>query len=182
VCWRTRVSPVRSRARDRLRAGFLSALVRFHALERFAGALVRLLGAGDCRDGSAVEGSVAFLRGGWGPFGDDRIRVGWMVEWCLLLVEDVSAQVLGSLVVVELGLVCVAAVLSETQFGLAAIDRGGRSTVIVIGAGAVGVERYLCFVEALLVAVGADLFAFGDALVEVDQCLFLVEFALLAGS
>jgi hypothetical protein len=135
VCWRPGLA-VHSRARDRLRAGFLSALVRFHALERRLGALVRLLGAGDCRDGSAVEGSVAFLRGGWGPFGDDRIRVGWMVEWCLLLVEDVSAQVLGSLVVVELGLVCVAAVLSETQFGLAAIDRGGRSTVIVIGAGA----------------------------------------------
>jgi hypothetical protein len=60
-------------------------------------------------------------------------------------------------------LVCVAAVLSETQFGLAPIDQGDRGTVI--GAGAVGVERYLCFVEALLVAVGADLFAFGDALV-----------------
>jgi hypothetical protein len=69
----------------------LSALGRFHALERFVGALVRLLGAGDCRDGSAVEGSVAFLRGGWGRLGDDRIRVGRMVEWCLLLVEDGSA-------------------------------------------------------------------------------------------
>ena len=60
---------------------------------------------------------------------------------------------------------CVAAVLGETQFGLAPIDRGDRGAVIVIGAGAVGVDRCLCFVEALLVAVGADLFAFGDALV-----------------
>jgi hypothetical protein len=82
---------VYSRARDRLRAGFLSALVCVYALERFVGALVCLLGAGDCRDGSAVEGSVAVLLGGWGRFGDGRIRVGRMVEWCLLLVEDGSA-------------------------------------------------------------------------------------------
>jgi hypothetical protein len=47
-----------------LRGGFLASLVRFNALKRFAGALVRLLGAGDCRDGSAVEGSVAFPCGG----------------------------------------------------------------------------------------------------------------------
>jgi hypothetical protein len=55
-------------ATNHLRGGLLSALVRFHALERGLGALVRLLGAGDCREGSAVEGSVAFLRGGWARF------------------------------------------------------------------------------------------------------------------
>jgi hypothetical protein len=142
----------------------LSALIRFYALKRRLGALMRLLGAGDCCDGPAVEGSVTFLLS-WERFGDDRIRVGRMVEWCLLLVEDVPAPVLGSLVVVELYLVCVAAVLGETQFGLAPVDRGDSGTVIVIGAGTVGVERCLCFVEMLLVLVSADLFAFGDALV-----------------
>jgi hypothetical protein len=160
----------------------LPALIRFHTLERLFSALVCLLGTGHGRHGSAVEGSVAFLRGGWGRFVDARIRASGMVEWCLLLVEDVSAQVLGSLVVVELYLVRVAAVLSETQFGLTTINRCGRGTVMVVGGGAVGVERYLCFVEALLVAVGADLFALGDALVEVHERLFLVEFQLLAGS
>jgi hypothetical protein len=150
---------------DRLRAGFLSARVGFHALERFVGALVRLLGAGDCRDGSAVEGSVACLCDGWGRFVDDRTGIGRMVEWCLFHVEEVLAEVQGSLVVVELGLVCVVAVLSEIQFGLTRIDRGGRGMVIFIGGGAVGVERYLGFVEVLLVAAGKDLFAFGDALV-----------------
>jgi hypothetical protein len=141
---------------------------------------VRLFRAGNGRQGSPVEGSVAFFRGDRGRF-NDRICVGRMVEWCLLLVEHISAQVLGSLVVVQLCLVGVAAVLSETQFGLTTIDRGDRGKVIVIGGGAGGVERSLCFVEALLVAVGTDLFAFGDALIEVDQCLFLVEFVLLAG-
>jgi hypothetical protein len=129
--------------RNGFRTGFLSALEPFHPPERFVGALALLLGEGDCRDDSAVEGSVA---------------------WCLLLVEHVLAEVLGSLVVVELGLVCVVPVLSETQFGLTTIDRGDRGMVIVIAGGAVGVERYLCFVEALLVAVGNDLFASGDAL------------------
>jgi hypothetical protein len=111
-----------------------------------------------------------------------------MVEWRLLFVEDVSAQILGSLVVVQLCLVCVAAVLGETELRLAPIDRGDRRTVIgaggagATGAGAVGVECYLSFVESLLVAVGPDLFALGDALVEIDQCLFLIELVLLAGS
>jgi hypothetical protein len=156
-------------------------VVRLHALKGLDGALVRLFRAGDGRHGSPVKGSVAFFCGGRGRF-NDWIRVGRMVERCLLLVEDVSAQVLGSLVVIQLGLVCVAAVLSETQFGLAPFGRSDRDKVMVIGGRAVGIERDLCFVEALLVAVGADLFAFGDALVEIDKCLFLIEFALLTSS
>jgi hypothetical protein len=147
-------------------------------LKGLDGALVCLSGAGDGREGSPVEGSVAFFRGGRDRF-NVRIRVGWMVERGLLLVEDVSAQVLGSLVVVELRLVCVAAVLSETQFGLPPLSDSERYKVIVIGRRAVGVERDLCFVEVLLVAVGPDLFTFSDGLVEIDQCLLLIEFALL---
>lgn len=157
-------------------------LVCRDALERLVGPLVGLFCAGDGRHGSPVEGPVAFLRGGRWGFGDDAIRIGRMVKRFLLLVEDVPAQILGSLVVVELCLVCVAAVLSETEFGLTRIDGRDPGEVMVNGGRAVGVERYLCFVEALLVAVGPDLFAFGDALVEVDQHLFLIEFALLAGT
>ena len=105
-----------------------------------------------------------------------------MVERCLLLVEHVSPQVLGSLVVVQLRLVCVAAVLSETQLGLPPLGEGDRHEVVVIGGRAGGIERNLGLVEVLLVTVGADLFTFGDALVEIDEGLFLIEFALLTSS
>jgi hypothetical protein len=159
----------------------LSVLERFDPLDRLVGALVCLFRAGDCRDGSAMQGCVSFPRGDRTRLGDGRTRVGRTVEWCLLLVEDVAAQVLGALVVVELRLVCVAAVLGETQFGLTSIDRSSLGIVMITGAGPVGVESSLCFVDALLIVVGADLFTFGDALVQVDQCLFLVEFVLLAG-
>jgi hypothetical protein len=83
----------------------------------------------------------------------------------LLFVEHVSAEVVGSLVVVELCLVGVAAVLGEAQFGLTLIDERQRGEIISVGCGAVGIERQLCFVEAMLVAVSAGLFALGDALI-----------------
>jgi hypothetical protein len=151
-------------------------------LERLVGPLVRLLGARDGRHGSAVEGSVALFRGGWGRFRNARTRVSRMIKRFLLLVEDVSTQVLRSLVVVKLSLMRVAAVLGETQFGLTPIGSGNRGKVSVVGRRAVSVECDLGFVEALLVAVGPDLFALGDALVEVDKRLFLIEFSLLTSS
>jgi hypothetical protein len=164
--------------REHLRACFFSVLVCIHAPKGLDGTLVRLFRAGDGREGSPVEGSVAFFRGGRGRF-DDRISVSRMVEGCLLLVEHISAQVLGSLVVVQLCLVCVAAVLSKTEFGLTPLGRSNRHEVSVVGGRAVGIKRDLCFVEALLVTVGPDLFAFGDALVEIDKRLLLIKFALL---
>jgi hypothetical protein len=177
----SRASVGTSGGAGRFTCGVSSVLVGFYALECFIGALVCLFGAGYGRHCSAVEGSVALVRSRWGRFVDARLRVGRAVEWGLLLVQDGAAQVVGSLVVVELHLVRVAAVLGETQFGLTTIDRRDRGTVMAIGGGAVGIERYLGFVEVLLVAVGPDLFALGDALVEIDQCLFLVELALLTG-
>jgi hypothetical protein len=39
-------------------------------------------------------------------------------------------------------------------------------------AGGLLASSALCFVEALLVAISADLFALGDALVDVDKRLF----------
>jgi hypothetical protein len=59
----------------------------------------------------------------------------------LLVVEHVSAEVVGSLVVVELCLVGVAAVMCEPEFGLALIDAGERGGIIFVGCGGVGVER-----------------------------------------
>jgi hypothetical protein len=156
-------------------------LVCIHAPKSLNGALVRLFCPRDGCESSPVEGSVAFVRGHRGRF-NDWIRVGRMVERCLLLVKDVSAQVLGTLVVVQLRLMRVAAVLSETQFGLAPFGGRNRYEVIVIGGRAAGIKRNLCFVEALLVAVRTDLFAFGDALVDVHKRLFTVEFRLLAGA
>jgi hypothetical protein len=166
----------------RLPGCLLSALVRFDALKRLVGPLVRLLGARDGRHGPAAEGSVALFRGDWRRFRNARVRVSRMIKRFLLLVKDVSTQVLSSLVVVKLGLMRVAAVLGETQFGLTPIGRVNRGKVSVIGGRAVSVQCDLGLVEALLVAVSPDLFALGDALVEVDKRLFLIEFSLLTGS
>jgi hypothetical protein len=168
-------------SRHQRRACFFSALVCLHALKGLDGALVCLFRARDGCQRSPVQGSVAFFCGGRGRF-DDWIRVGRMVERRLLLVEHVSADVVGSLVVIKLCLACVAAVLSEAQLGLTPLGRGDRDEVVVIGGGAVGIKPNLCFVEALLVAVGAGLLPFGDALVEIDKRLFLIELALLASS
>jgi hypothetical protein len=156
-------------------------LICIHALKGLDGPLVRLFRPRDGCESPPVEGSVAFVRGGRGRR-KDWIRLGRLVERCLLLVKDVSAQVLGSLVVVQLCLVCVAAVLSETELGLAPFGRGDRYEVIVISGRAAGIKRNLCFVEALLITVSADLFAFGDALIDVYKRLFSVEFRLLAGT
>ena len=81
-----------------------------------------------------------------------------MIKWFLLLIKNVATCVLRSLVVVELSLTCVAAILGKTQFGLAPIGRGDRGKIIVVGGRAVSVECDLGFVEALLVAISADLF------------------------
>jgi hypothetical protein len=136
-----------------------------------------LLGPGDRRQGPAVEGSIACLGSCREHLRDDRFR---LVKRRLLIVEDVSAEVLGSLVFVELCLVCVASVLSQTQFGLAQVGGRMRGRIVFVGCTAVSVEGQLSFVDALLVAVGTNLLAFSDALVQIDQRLFLVEFVLLA--
>jgi hypothetical protein len=86
-------------------------LVCVHAPKSLNGPLVRLFCPRDGCESSPVERSVAFVRGHRGRF-NDWIRIGRMVERCLLLVKDVSAQVLGTLIVVQLCLVCVATVLS----------------------------------------------------------------------
>jgi hypothetical protein len=65
---------------------------------------------------------------------------------------------------------------------LAPFGRSDRYEVIVIGGRTAGIKRNLCFVKALLVAIGADLFAFGDALIDVHKRLFSVELRLLAGT
>jgi hypothetical protein len=136
-----------------------------------------LLGPGDRRQGPAVEGSIACLGGCWEHLRDHRFRV---VKRRLLVVEDVSSEVVGSLVFVELGLVGVAPVLRQTQFGLAQVGGRLRGRIVFVGCTAVGVEGQLSLVEALLVPVGTNLLAFSDALVQIDQGLFLVEFVLLA--
>ena len=48
---------------------------------------------------------------------------------------------MGSLVVVKLRLVGVAAVLGEAQFGLALLDERQRGEIISVGCGAVRIER-----------------------------------------
>jgi len=104
------------------------------------GAPVRLLGPGERRHGPHMESSVALYRGCRRRFAD-RIGVRGLVKRCLLVVEHVPAEVVGSLVVIELGLVGVAAVLREPEFGLALIDAGQRGEVMFVGCGAIGVER-----------------------------------------
>jgi hypothetical protein len=136
-----------------------------------------LLGSRDRRQGPAVEGSIARLGGCWEHLRDSRFRV---VKRRLLVVEDVSAEVLGSLVFVELCLVGVATVLRQTQFGLAQIGGRTRDRIVFVGRTAVSVEGQLSRIEALLVAIGTNLLAFSDALVQIDQRLFLVKFVLLA--
>jgi hypothetical protein len=116
---------------------------------------------------------VALCRSCW-ERGADRIRVRGLVKWCLLFVEHVSAEVVGSLVVVELCLVGVAAVLGEAQLGLTLIDDRQRGQISFVGCGAFCIERQLCLVKAMLVAIGAGLFAFGDALIYIDERLLLV--------
>jgi hypothetical protein len=138
---------------------------------------VRLFCPGDGRQSPPAESTVAVFRGGRLLF-NAWIRVGRMVKRCLLLVEHASTQVLGSLVIVKLRLVRVAAVLSETEFRLTPL--GGSDRDRVVGGRPAGVKRNLCLVEAPLVAVGAGLLTFGDTLVEIDKRLFLIEFALLS--
>ncbi len=127
-----------------------------------------------------MKGAVAFFCCSAVCF-SARIRLGRMVKRCLLLVEHISAQVVCPLVIVELCLVRVAAVLSETQFRLTPFGRCDRGDVGVAGSRSVGIKHNLCFIQALLIAVSAGLLAFGDALVEIDTRLFLIEFALLSG-
>jgi hypothetical protein len=88
----------------------------------------------------------------------------------------------GALAVVKLRLVGIAAVLGEAQLGLPLTEGRLRARVVLVGCRTVGVELFLGLVDALLIAVSAGLFAFGDALVKVDHCLLLVKFALLAGT
>jgi hypothetical protein len=98
----------------------------------------------------------------------------------LLIVEYVSALVLGSLAVIKLHLVRVAAILGETQLGLSLLEGGLSARIVLVGGGSINIESLLGSVDTLLVAVRAGLFAFGDALIEVDHRLLLVEFALFA--
>jgi hypothetical protein len=65
-------------------------LVCIHAAKGLDGALVRLFRPRDGCESSPVKGSVALVSGGRGRF-DDWIGVGRVVEWCLLLVKDVTA-------------------------------------------------------------------------------------------
>ncbi len=100
----------------------------------------------------------------------------------MLIVEHVSALVLGALGVIELHLVCVAAILGEAEFRLSLLEGGLGAQVILVDGRSVNVELVLGLVYTLLVAVRAGLFAFSDALVKVDHGLFLVKFPLLTCS
>jgi hypothetical protein len=138
---------------------------------------VCLLGSRERRHGPAMHGSIARFGASGEGF---RGRAHGLVKRRLLCVEHVSAQVVRPLVSVELCLVSVAAVLGETQLGLTAAGGSDRGRIVLVKDRPISVERQLGFVQALLVAVGTDLFAFGDALVQIDQRLLLVELVLAA--
>jgi hypothetical protein len=91
-------------------------------------------------------------------------------------------NVLGSLGVIQLCLVCVAADLGATEFDLALV-RGHSSRKVTMGeGGSIPVESVLGGVQTFLVKVGPNLFAFGDALAHVSHRLLLVELALLSSA
>jgi hypothetical protein len=159
----------------------VSAFGGFDAAEGFFGAAVGLLGPGQGCVRAYADGLIAGVCSrGLLSFGVGHCRGRGPVERGLLIVEYVSAQVLGSLAVIKLHLVRVAAILGETQFGLSLLEEGLSAGVVLVGGGSINIESFLGAVDTLLVAVRAGLFAFGDALIEVDHRLFLVEFALLA--
>ncbi len=158
----------------------LPALVRLDTMEGLNGPSVRLLCPGHRRQGPPMQIVVALFRRAE-RVTDRSVRVGRPVERSLLLVKDDPAKILSPLAFVELCLVSIAAILGETQLDLTATS-GSHAGDAVVSARTVGIERQLRFVERLLVAVGPDLLAFGDALIQVDQRLFLVEFGLLAGA
>lgn len=152
-------------------------LVRVYAVQGFLGSPMCLLGPRERRHGPVMQGSIARFGGSGERL---RGRVHGLIKRRLLCVEHVSAQVVRSLVSVELCLVGVAAVLGETQLSLTASGGRERCRIVLVADRPISVERPLGFVQALLVAVGADLFAFGDTLVQIDQRLLLVELVLTA--
>jgi hypothetical protein len=92
---------------DLFRAAFFSVLVSLYAVQGLLGSPVRLLGPCERRHRPQTESSVALSRG-CRPRFTHGIRVRGMVNRCLLVVEHVSAEVMGTLVIVELCLVSVA--------------------------------------------------------------------------
>ena len=96
----------------------VAPLICLHAVEGLLSSAVGLLGARDCRQGPPMKRSVACFGSSGEHVGGDRFR---LVQRGLLLVEHVTAEVLGSLAFVELRLVGVATVLGEAQFGLAPV-------------------------------------------------------------
>jgi hypothetical protein len=91
----------------------------------------------------------------FGSVGVCGLGVRVLVKWGLLFVEDVSAEVLCALAVVELCLVRVAAILGVAEVGLALIEGGvggGVAVVAVVIVDCVRVECLLGGVESFLVA------------------------------
>ncbi len=94
----------------------------------------------------------------------------------LLLVEHILAYSLGELRLVDLGLVCVLAVLLEAD-----VDAPLRSRTMISADVRYGIRECRCGgVEGFLLAVDARLLSVGDPLIEIDDRLFLVEVALQA--
>ena len=146
-------------------------------------AAARLLGACERSLRPDADGTVADFRFSGGErAGAIGVRGRRVVERGLLLVEDVSEHVLGSLAVVELDLMGVVPVLRAAQLDLT-LDEGDLPGRITFGGRRdVAVERLLGCVEPRLIQVGPGLFALRDALVQIGHRLLLVELVLLSGT
>ena len=166
------------------------AFVGFDAVEGLLGAPVGFLRVAACLLGACdrslrpdADGTVEDLHLSSGErAGAIRVRGRRVVERGLLLVEDVSKHVLGSLAVVEQDLMGVVPVLRAAQLDLT-LDEGDLPGRITFGGRRdVVVERLLGSVEPRLIQVGPGLFALCDALGQIGHRLFLVELVLLSGT